>query len=404
MKILVSVPSGAHARAMLLPLKRFFEEDTEIEKVIGISPGAPYPEQLFPGYGGKFEFIENPKTQAEHDDLVRNLAPDIVVTTTSGLDPKDPLILQAGKNNDIPTLTYVESWDNIWKMERFAKQGKPQLIADHIIVWNEMMKAHLLRAFSELSGEKISVIGSARFDLFFHTDKIPSREELLKQLALAPAGHSLGEGWKDGPPPLIHFSTTELYPFEYIVKSVHKAVQKKQITHQPHFLASVHPGGKMENHDALKNYGAVVQYSFGRHPESPIRDFFYNPTEEELYLLIALFKYSNLLINHSSTTALESMLADVPIVNVKYGRPLDFWHWRKSPVFKDFQEHYADLVSDGATAVVTSERELIAATQNYLDHPELDHEARQKTLKKMITTTNGTASQKVFQKIKDQAK
>lgn len=370
MKIALSVPSGAHARTLLLPLKRLFEQDEEIEKVIIISPGAPYRPQLFPQYGEKFEFTENPNVQA-----------DIVVTTTSGLDPNDPVILQAAKNNNIPTLTFIESWDNVWKMER---KKEKQVIADHIIVWNEIMKMHILRVFSQLKLDNISVIGASRLDYFFNTEKIPTRQQLFDYLGLS-----------DSSKKLIHVSTTELYPIDYVVKALQKF--------PAYVYASVHPGGHMANHEKLKKYGVIVRYSFGRHPKSPIKDFLYNPTEEELYLLVALFRHSNLIVNHSSTTALESMLADVPIINVKYGRPFNFWRWKKSPVFQDFQEHYVDLISDGATAVVTSKRELIQAVQKYLDHPELDRAARAKTLKKMITTTDGTASQKVFQKIKEVA-
>src|SRR5688572_14285966 len=101
MKILLSVPSGAHARTLLLPLKKFLEQDPQIEKVICLSPGAPYKNQLFAPYGEKFEFIKNPPDQAAHNELMKNNAPDIVVTTTSGLDPNDPAILQAAKNNNI---------------------------------------------------------------------------------------------------------------------------------------------------------------------------------------------------------------------------------------------------------------------------------------------------------------
>lgn len=390
MKIAISVPSGAHARTLLLPLKRLLEQDPDIERVICISPGAPYRKQLFPTYGEKFEFTENPDVQA-----------DIVVTTTSGLDPNDPAILETAQKNNVPTLTFIESWDNVWKMQRLAQNakalgGERQVLADHIIVWNTMMRDHLIRIWPELENNRISVIGAPRLDYFFHSDKIPSREELFNQLALAPAGRSLGEGWKDESLPLIHVSTTELYPIDYVVKALQKF---------PAYLyASVHPGGSLENHKILEKYGAQVRYSFGRQPESPLKDFLYNPTEGELYMLVALFKHSNLLINHSSTTALESMLADVPIINVKYGQPFDFWRWKKSPVFRDFQEHYADLISDGATTVVESRRELIEATQRYLEHPEFDREARAKTLKKMITTVDGTASQKVLDKIKDMAR
>lgn len=372
MTIVISVPSGSHARVLLLPLKPLFESDPDIEKVICITPAAPYKEQLFPQYGSKFEFVSEFPAEA-----------DIVVTTTSGLDPKDVPILKTAKQKNIPRLTYVESWDNIWKMVKLRKKGKPLVLADHIIVWNEINKQHLLRAFPELSPEQVTAIGSPRLDLFFHEENIPSRKELLKYL-----------GFSDLSRPLIHFSTTELYPMDYVVKAIAEKFPNTNL------YASVHPGGNMANHEALKQSGAVVKFSFGRHPENPLEEFKYNPTLEELYMLVALFKHNNLLINHSSTTAIESMLADVPVINVKYGRPLDWWRFSRSPVSQDFREHYVDVVSDGATKVVKNKRQLIQAAKDYLDHPESQRAERAKTLKKMITTTDGTASQKVFQKIK----
>lgn len=372
MKIAISVPTGAHHRTLLMPLKRFFEQDADIEKVIVITPAARWREEIFPGYGSKFEFTDNPSVQA-----------DIVVTTTSGLDPNDPAILRAAKEANIPTLTFIESWDNIWKMERLASK---QVIADHLIVWNTMMRDHLLRIFPELTADRISIIGAPRLDYFFQASKIPSRQALFKYIGL-PAEMA-------GRSKLIHLSTTELYPIDYVAKA---------IPHVGYLYASVHPGGNMANHAKLKEYGAVVRYSFGRRDSAPHPDFLYNPTEKELYMLVALFKHSNLLVNHSSTTAIESLLADVPVINVQYGRPFDFLRWRKSPVYRDFKEHYADIISSKAATVVKNPRELIATINKYLAHPELDREARAKTLKKMITTTDGIASQKVFAKMKQLA-
>ena len=372
MIIAISVPSGAHARVLLLSLKRLFEADPDVDKVICITPAAPYRDKLFPRYKDKFDFTAEFPARA-----------DIVVTTTSGLDPKDVPILQTARQRNIPTLTYVESWDNIWKMVKLKKKGKPLALADHVVVWNEINRQHLLRAFPELSPGQVTPIGSPRLDLFWHEDKIPSKEELLKHL-----------GFSDFSRPLIHFSTTELYPMDYIVKAVAQNIQGANL------YASVHPGGNMANHESLKQTGAIVKYSFGRHPENPLEEFKYNPSLEELYLLVALFRHSDLLINHSSTTAIESMLADVPVINVKYGRPLDWWRFSHSPVSQDFHEHYADVVSDGATKVVKNKRQLVESVKYYLAHPEQDRSARQATLKKMITTTDGTGSQKVFDKIK----
>lgn len=378
MKLAISVPSGAHHRTLLLPLRRLFEQDRDIEKVTVITPAAKWHQEIFPDYSTKFEFTDQSHVQA-----------DLVVTTTTGLDPNDPAILQAAKDSNIPTLTFIESWDNVYKMERMAAR---QVVADHFIVWNTMMRDHLLRIFPNLTSDQISIIGAPRLDYFWHADKIPDRHQLFAYLGLdaETANHRK----------LIHVSTTELYPIDYVAKTIHRAVSSGQLTHPLQLYASVHPGGNLARHKRLEQYGAVVRYSFGRRDQAPHPDFLYNPTEEDLYLLASLFKHSDLLVNHSSTTAIESMIADVPIINVQYGKPFDFFRWRASPVFRDFKEHYADLVADGATTIVHNPRQLIDAINTALNHPDKNHSARAATLQKMITTTDGTASQKTFDTIK----
>jgi hypothetical protein len=393
MKIAFSVPSGYHLRELLLPLKSLLEQDEEIEKIICITPGALWRKEIFPTYGEKFEFVANPKEDKGHNNLLTKIAPDIVVTNTSGLDAKDTPILSAAKKQGFRTLTFIASWDNVWKMERLANQQAPQVIADHLIVWNAMMQDHLLRVFPAISPEQISIIGAPRLDFFSHRNKIPSREQLLSYLDLP---HDDSK--------LIHVATTELYPLDYVIKTLHTAEQAHSLPHKLHFYASVHPGGNMERHKPYaEKYQVAVRYSFGRRVSSPHPDFLYNPTLDEIYMLVALFKHTDVLVNHSSTVALESFLADRPVINVKYGKPLDWWRWYRSMVYRDFQQHYRDITADGATTIVTNPRQLIAAVSNYLEHPELHREARQKTLKKLITNTDGTASEQALNLIKKRA-
>lgn len=388
MKIVISVPTGYHVRELLLTLKSHLEASQAIEKITCITPGAPYAAKVFSTYGPKFDFVLNPKTDTEHDALLKRLAPDLVITTTSGLDPNDVPILAAAKKRGIPTLTFIASWDNVWKMERLKNQNRGQVIADHIIVWNTMMRDHLLRVFPDLKPDTIHIIGAPRLDYFSHTDKIPSKRALFDYLGLA-----------DDTYHLIHFSTTELYPMDYIVRTIRQAIDSGTLPKNTYLYASVHPGGNMANHAALQKMGVTVRYSFGRRDDAPIKDFLYNPTLEEIYMLVAVFKHASLLINHSSTTAIESFLADVPIINVKYGRSFDWWHWYRSMVYRDFQQHYRDITADGATRVVKSERQLIQAAANYLRHPELDRDNRRLTARKMITTLDGTTSEQVMKVI-----
>lgn len=392
MKLLFSVPTGYHLRELVLPLKNLLSNDQDITQVIIVTPAARFKNTLFPGWSDKFVFVENPSDALGHEKLMTETRPDLVITDTVGHDEKDYPILEAAKKSGLKTLTFIASWDNVWKIERLLKTPNRVSLASHFTVWNEMMKAHMIQIFPQLRPQDITIVGSPRFDYYRHTNRIPSKAELFKTLGLS-----------DPSRPLINFSTTELYPMDYLGQAIQAAVAKGDLPKNLALIATVHPGGKLANHKNLEAYGITVRFAFGRTEGSPHPAFMYNPTEQDIYNSIALYSHTSVLVNHSSTTALESLMADVPVINVKYGQPLDWWRWYRSMVYRDFQQHYKDVVSDGATKVVKSRRQLVTALSNYLKNPQLDQAARQKTLAKMITTTDGTTSQKVFTLIKQQA-
>lgn len=386
MHLALSVPSGFHARELLVPLKLLLEKDPAIEHVTVITPGAPYRADIFPTYGEKFSFESNPPSPNEHEKLLRRLQPSLVITTTSGLDTKDVPLLEAARRLKLPTCTFIASWDNVWKMERLKNDGRPQVLADHLAVWNTMMRDHLRRVFPDVAMERITITGAPRFDFFAHNEKIPTRQHLFATLGLS-----------DPTAKLVHVATTELYPSDYLIHTLAPLPIK--------IYVSVHPGGNLEKHKAYAEpAGAIVRYSFGRQATAPVPAFLYNPTLDDIYMLVALFKHSDALVNHSSTVAIESLLADRPVINVKYGRRFDWWRWHRSMVYRDFQQHYPDIVSGGATKVAYNARQLVQALQNYLEHPEEQRSERAATATKIVTITDGTASQKMLELIKQQAR
>lgn len=392
MHLVFSVPSGFHARELLLPLKSLLEQDAAIQRVTVITPGAPYQAEIFPAYSQKFTFENNPTTPKEHEKLLQRVQPSLLITTTSGLDDKDVPILKAARLLNLPTFTFVASWDNVWKMERLKNESRSpsqpagrQVLADHMAVWNTMMRDHLLRVFPDLTSERITITGAPRLDFFTHAEKIPTRKQLFAAL-----------GFSDPTGKLVHLATTELYSSDYLVRTLAPLPIKMYV--------SVHPGGNLEKHKKYaESHGAIARYSFGRHAAAPVPAFLYNPSLDDVYMLVALFKHTDVLVNHSSTVAIESLLADRPVINVKYGRRFDWWRWYRSMVYRDFQQHYRDVINYGATKVVYSARQLTQTLQNYLKHPEEQSTERAVTVKKMITTTDGTASQKMLALIKRSA-
>lgn len=385
MIIALSVPTGYHMRELLVPLQDLLTNDEDIDKVLVLTPAADFRKLIFPEYSDKFIFHHTPDIDTA-TEIFTKYQPDLVVTDTTGLDDYDVPILRAATSLNITTATFIASWDNIWKINRHKEE---QAFADHFIVWNQMMKDHLPKVIPDPDSKDITVIGAPRFDFFTHSDRIPSREELFRHLGLT-----------DFARPLIHFATTELYPLDYIVKSIFQSKLKQQ----PHLFASVHPGGNMTHHKTeLQAYDVTIRYSFGRHESSPHKSFMYRPSKKDVYMHMALFKHADLLINHSSTVALESFAADTPVINVKYAKPWHWLSWYRSIPRRDFDEHYADLLSDNPSKVVTNEPELIQATNDYLSDPTIDQAARKSTLSKMNTITDGTASRKMLDHLKQLA-
>ena len=369
----------------MLPLRRHLEANASISEVHVVTPAAPIASDVFQEFGAKFFYHENPKDDNGHKELFASLKPDVVITNTVGHDALDEPILRIAKEMKIPTVTFIASWDNVWKIGRLIDSKIPISIADRFIVWNSMMKEHLMRIFPDITEDRIAIIGAPRLDYFSQKEKIASKEEVYTQF-----------GFTDITRPFIHIATTELYPMEYIVKTIRTNIDSGVIPNNPYIYASVHPGGSLEKYKPFEQYGVTVRFSSGRREDITLPSFRYAPKDADIFFLAGVFTHASVLINHSSTVALESLITGVPVINVKYGKTFDFWNWRRSMVYRDFQQHYDDLISDGATYIASSKKELIAAVVDAHNNPHAKDAARKVTVQKMITTTDGTASEKVL--------
>lgn len=372
-------------RELLLPLRRHLEVHNAVTEVHVVTPAAPIAREIFSEFGPKFFYHENSKDDAGHRELFLRIKPDVVVTNTVGHDALDEPILRIAKEIHIPTVTFIASWDNVWKIDRLIASRIDIAIADRFIVWNEIMKEHLMQTFPNIERESIAVIGAPRLDYFTHKDKIAIKKEIYAAF-----------GFEDTSRPFIHLATTELYPMQYLAKTLYKGIQAHKIPNRPYLYASIHPGGQVEKYKAFEEYGFTVRRSPGRNDAISIPSFKYAPTEKDMYFLIGVFTHAAVLLNHSSTVALESLMTGVPVININYGMPLDWWRWRRSMVVRDFQQHYHDLISDGATYVVTSKKQLVSCVADALNNPHAKDAAQGITVKKMITTTDGTAGKQVL--------
>ena len=72
-------------------------------------------------------------------------------------------------------------------------------------------------------------------------------------------------------------------------------------------------------------------------------------------------------------------------------------------VYRDFQQHYRNIIDEGGTTIVHGERELIAAVLQYLKQPELKRAERAATTRKMLTYTDGGSAARLLDVLKGMA-
>jgi len=370
-------------------MRGLFLQQTDWQFLV-ITPGTPWSDELFPSTDyprDRYSFAENRSA----DSVLKQRRPHLVVTTTAGLDPADPPLLESARAHGLPTATIIESWDNVRKMDRIqrglGKSGQRVILPDHLLVWNDIMKQELLCYFPSVKEEQISVVGAPRLDYFGpkYAEKLPPREQALAFFGLRPEGR------------VLHLATTELYDHGHLAQAIGEAKQRGDLPDDLQLYASVHPGGKMERHRPwAEKYGFTIRFSPGRHEPAPHPDFRYNPTHEDMLTLVALFKETNVAVNLSSTVALESCMADRPVVCAFFGKTFDWLRWRRSMVVRDFREHYADLLRGGGIAVARNPRQLIQTIHAYLDNQTKDHQGRRRSAEIIATTLAGDASDRVL--------
>jgi hypothetical protein len=85
--------------------------------------------------------------------------------------------LLAAKDLNIPTATFIFSWDNLPKATKIIE-------TDFYFVWSQHMKNELLYYYPYLKEEQIKITGTPQFELHYDKNKLFSKEEFFKKYNL----------------------------------------------------------------------------------------------------------------------------------------------------------------------------------------------------------------------------
>lgn len=284
--------------------------------------------------------------------------PPAVVVTTGPNRFEEPALIGTAKSLGIPTLAYIHSWDNISTKNRMVFKY------DGYLVWSERMKQELAHFYPESRNCPVYVVGAAQFDVFFQQDLYQTRENFCAAQGLDPGRPIIL--YALGSPNFLKEHHGAYYMAEKVVSNELGDVQLLVRPH-PQFDNGIEA-------NTLRGFGKNVVVQKTGNAGIPLADRFQN--ESQIREWINTFRHADVVVNLSSTVAVDAAIFDRPIVNLDYdpepGQP-------NQELIKDINHlwtHFQPIAESGGVWLTKTPAETIEAVRTYLKNPELHRDKR----------------------------
>lgn len=317
------------------------------------------------------------KTTDEYLDLFRQIKPSLVFNGSHIHSRIATQAMQAAQWLEIPTATFIFSWDNL------TSQGRIMLPYDYFLVWNEALKKQLLEMYEWIRPENVFVTGTPQFDFHFRPEFYRSREDFCAEIGADPAR------------PIVLYSTgmANHMPGEpEIVEEIADILKEIGGENSPQLLVRVYPKDLTGRFDELKKRRADILF-----PKIDWEEAWLTPKIEDSYALVNTLRHSALGINVASTISLELCMFDKPVINVGYNpKSVD----PKTLEYADYYkfDHYNPVVESGAVEVAWSAGQMRDLIKKALNEPQRRAVERGALIEKMFgNTLDGNSAKRVAQ-------
>lgn len=294
---------------------------------------------------------------AEASNRLQAERPDLLLTTGT-FRFEEPAINAAAKRLGIPTLAFITSWDNPSTKNRMVFKY------DGYLVWSERMKQELHHFYPHTREVPIYIVGAPQFDVFFQERFYISREQFCAEHGLRPELPIIL--YALGSPNFLQEHHGAIYLAERLVRG---ELGDAQMLVRPHPL---HDNGKEAR--LLENFGSrvVVQKTGEAGAVVSAR----SQDERQIAEWINTFRHADVVVNLSSTVAIDAAFFDKPVVNLDYDpQPGQ----ADQELIKDINHlwtHFKPIAESGGVWLVNTPEEKVAAVNAYLKNPDLHRQQR----------------------------
>jgi hypothetical protein len=315
--------------------------------------------------------------------LLRELKTDAVAVAKPGYQPEDMALIKSARKHRIPVISVDTTSDNI------VSKRPTYLAPDALTAWSERMRSEAVE-FYRLRAASVTVTGGSPFDVFFSRARLAARADFLTSLGLDPSRKLI----------LFTLNSPVFTPQNPLyIKSLLEAIRRGDIRGNPNVVIRLHPWDLTSKHaELVGDYpGVRLERPFGVPDSSSVYECI--PSRDEVLHYGALMTHSDVLVNIASTTALDGIAADTPVISIAYDiEPVP----AELSVARLYEfSHCRPVVESGAVRVVGSQEDFYTAVNAYMDDPTIDAAARDNGRRQFLTFSDGASAQRIAQAIVD---
>ena len=291
----------------------------------------------------------------------RQKRPDLVFNASHVHSTIATPAIHAARQLDIPTATFLFSWDNL------TSQGPIYPLYDHYLVWNREIANQLQTIYPSIQSHQITVTGTPQFDFHFDRSQQWTKAEFCQRTGADPSRK------------LVLYTTgmpNHMPGEEVLVEAL--ADLLKSLPGSPQLMVRVYAKDRTGRFKDLQTRRKDILF-----PRALWEMNWLTPLPEDGPLWSNMLRYSDIGVNVASTVSLELFMFGKPTINIAFNPPgIDI-----SP--KDYAsyysyDHYQPVAQSGGLYLVRSLDELKQALASGLQEPDARREAQNKLLNRFF--------------------
>lgn len=313
------------------------------------------------------------------DQIMQTYQPDFVFLPTI-FGNNDIRLLKYCTEHKVPSVGMIKSWDNLL--------GKDAMLIwpDRLIVHNELVKGYAMsmHGFPE---ERIYISGIPQFDAYADPTVVPSREEFF-------AAHGLDPHKK-----LITYACMGnwivLHEAETVRALARLINESNELAEPAQLLVRMHPI-YIKDYDQLANIPGITLVKPGvPGMVDSNRKFDFEFREDDLEDLVGTMRWSDVVLNSGSTTTIDAVCFDTPIINIAFDGEFTHDIPARSAERLLKKDHYAPILRSGGVRVAHTREELVGAINAYMGDRSLDHEGRARIVQEQCYKLDGNSGKRI---------